>query len=209
MTALVFQSIIILLPGFIWMKLEEASTRTNSWHNYERLVRSIFYGLFTYITLYLVYWIFNQDFSLVDIPTDDKKTFLSADQFDEIVLSVPLSFALATAWCAAKNKKLIINFLRKIDITKTFGDEDVWQYIFNSPSATTEYVHLRDFDRNWVYCGWLVCFSDERDIRELYLRDVIVYDFEGNEQMTSPSIYIAREAKNLTIEFPHRAEKLI
>ena len=54
---------------------------------------------------------------------------------------------------------------------------------------------------------WVVCFSDDQELRELYLRDVVVYDFTGKEIMQLPSVYLSRKADSINIEFPYRDEE--
>jgi hypothetical protein len=45
-------------------------------------------------------------------------------------------------------------------------------------------------------------FSESGELRELLLRDVIVYDFEGTEMYKVPHLYLARDRINIHIEFP-------
>jgi len=204
MNALVFQVIIILLPGFIWVTLEEMATRTGGWHNYERLIRALFYGIFTYITLYYIYKWCGYEFSSVDIPSAADNVIVNSKHFDEIALSIPVSLIFSAIWSAAKNRKIIIRFLQFILVTKKFGDEDVWDYLFNSGDAAIEYVHFRDFESKWVYCGWVKSFSDDQDLREIYMRDVIVYDFDGNIVSEAPNMYLSRKSDSINLEFPFK-----
>lgn len=60
------------------------------------------------------------------------------------------------------------------------------------PIAAVEYVHFRDFANNIVYAGWVKEFSETDKLRELVLRDVQVYDFEGNMLFETPLIYLAQ-----------------
>lgn len=58
-----------------------------------------------------------------------------------------------------------------IKATKTYGDEDVWDFTFNSSDAAVEYVHFRDFANRIVYAGGVREFSETDKLRELVLRD--------------------------------------
>ena len=49
-----------------------------------------------------------------------------------------------------------------------------------------EYVHVRDFDKKIAYAGWVEAFSESEKQRELRLRDVLVYDFEGKVLFETP-----------------------
>jgi hypothetical protein len=99
----------------------------------------------------------------------------------------------------------LTQFLQRIGATKRYGDEDVWDLTFNSGKAEVEYVHVREFDKKLTYAGWVEAFSETEKLRELRLRDVIVYDFEGNILFETPRVYLARRMDNIDIEFPYRS----
>ena len=80
----------------------------------------------------------------------------------------------------------------------------MWDYTFNSGRAEVEYIHLRDFDKKITYAGWVEAFSESEKQREVRLRDVIVYDFEGKVLFETPRVYLARKADAIDIEFPYR-----
>jgi hypothetical protein len=66
-------------------------------------------------------------------------------------------------------------------------------------------VHFRDFQQRVTYAGIVEIFSESGKLREIVLRDVIVYDFEGAEMYRVPRLYLARERENIHIEFPVEA----
>ena len=86
---------------------------------------------------------------------------------------------MGVVWLFAVNNKWMARFLQKIGATKRFGDEDLWDFTFNSSEAAVEYAHFRDFDQKVVYAGFVRSFSETEKLRELVLRDVTVHDFEG------------------------------
>ena len=102
----------------------------------------------------------------------------------------------------AENHKLFTRFVQLIGATKTYGDEDVWDFVFNSSSNAVSFVHFRDFDQRVTYAGYVEVFSESGHLRELVLRDVAVYDFDGNEMYKVPRIYLAKKQENVHIEFP-------
>jgi hypothetical protein len=65
-----------------------------------------------------------------------------------------------------------------------------------------EYVHLRDFGKKIVYAGWVELFSGTDKVRELVHHDVEVFDFDGNQLISAPRVYIARPMDNIDVEFP-------
>jgi hypothetical protein len=103
----------------------------------------------------------------------------------------------------ATNWKLLTRFLQCIRATKRYGDEDVWDFTFNSREAEVEYVNVRDFEKEITYSGWVELFSESEKQRELLLRDVIVYDWEGKELFKMARVYLARKSDNIDIEFPY------
>ena len=121
-------------------------------------------------------------------------------------MSVPIAFVLAILWLYFHNHKILGWFLQKIQATKKFGDEDVWDFVFNSSMEEVEYIHIRDFKKELVYAGWVRAFSETDELRELFLQNVVLYNFKGQELYKVPKIYLARSPEDITIEFPYQRE---
>src|SRR5262249_34541837 len=132
----------------------------------------------------------------------DSKKLLQPEIFPEIMFAVVISIAGGIVSLYIENHKLFTRFVQRIGATKRYGDEDVWDFVFNSSSSATGFVHVRDFDQRVTYAGIVEIFSESGQIRELVLRDVIVYDFEQTEMYRVPRLYLARERANIHIEFP-------
>lgn len=58
----------------------------------------------------------------------------------------------------------------------------------------TEYVNFCDFEKQIVYAGYVCLFSETDKLRELVLREVKIYDFDGRQLFQMPYIYISRKA---------------
>jgi hypothetical protein len=106
------------------------------------------------------------------------------------------------AFLYMENYKVVTWIAQKIGATRTFGDEDVWDFVFNSSSRSVNYLFFRDFEQRVVYAGYVDLFSESGQLRELVLRGVTVYDFDGAEMYRMPRLYLARERDNIHIEFP-------
>jgi hypothetical protein len=197
------QLAIIFLPGIIWERIDTQYGLKRPPAQFDILRRSFVFGLILYTLTYGLYLIIGRPFDYVEPKKDS--TFLAASFFDEIAVASFLSLITSTLWLYISRFKVLTRFMQKIKATKRFGDEDVWDFTFNSDSANVEYVHLRDFDKEIVYSGWVEAFSETDKIRELVLRDVKVFNFEGVELFDTPRVYIARPMDNIDIEFPHRA----
>ena len=150
------------------------------------------------------YKIFRWDFVIVDFANADKKEVVTYSIIKEVLWAIATSLVLSVIWIYAATYKLFNRFLRFIRATKKFGDEDVWDYTFNSRYGSVDYVHFRDFSNKIVYAGWVDAFSETEKLRELTLRDVQIFDFDGEKLFEVPRVYLAREAGNIHIEFPQR-----
>ena len=199
--SLFFQLAIVFLPGLIWAQLDARYAMKEKPGPAEFLVRAFMFGLVTYLGVYLGYGWLGREFSLPVISDSDSPKFLTADFSDEILTSIPVSFALAVVWLYAGTYRWLTRLLHGIGATKKYGDEDVWDLTFNSREVETEYVHVRDFDKRIIYAGWVSAFSETEKLREILLRDAIVY-YETDQKTEVPWLYIARDKTDIHIEFP-------
>ena len=126
-----------------------------------------------------------------------------SDRIDwrELYIAIIVSGILAIALSYVFNYKLITKLGRLIRATRRFGDEDVWEYLHNSPDV--EWVYLRDHQQGVTYYGRVAYFSDRFQDRELVLTEVIVYNNESGEQLYDlDGAYVARDSSTMTIEVP-------
>ena len=161
----------------------------------------ITFGLFWCISLKFEGWAFK----FFDFKKD--VTFLDAESVKQIAIASAISLVSSIVWLYATNKKWLTRLLQRIGATKRYGDEDIWEFMFNSDRPEVEYVHVRDFDKKLAYAGWVESWSESDRQRELVLKDVIVSDFDGNQLFKTPRVYLARKADNLDIEFPYGVEE--
>ncbi|WP_425989901.1 hypothetical protein [Afipia sp. DC4300-2b1] len=203
-----FQLVIIFIPGIIWERVDCAYGREHPKEQWDVIRRSFVFGLASYGVLYGVAWVlgcFFGDLGLKMPQLKKEEAFLDISTFREIVLASLVAVICSILWLYVTNYKLVTRLLQKIGATKRYGDEDIWEFMFNSRRAEVEYVHLRDFDKKLAYAGWVEAFSESEKQREIVLRDVNVFDFDGNLIMETARVYLARKAENIDIEFPYRA----
>ncbi len=148
-----FQLAMVFLPGLIWARLDARYAMKEKPNETELLVRALMYGLATYTAVYLVYQLLGRPFSAVEVSGTDKPTLMLGQFVDEILVSIPVSIVLATLWVAATSHKLLTRMLQRVGATKKYGDEDVWDFMFNSSNVAAKFVHFRDFDKMLVYAG--------------------------------------------------------
>jgi hypothetical protein len=168
------------------------------------ILRVRFGGLPRYILPLLVGELFCSGAELSAFPVQKDVEFLDSASIKLIFAASLVSMVCSVLWLYASTYKLLTRFLQWINATKRYGDEDVWDYTFNSGRAEVEHIHLRDFDKKITYAGWVEAFSESEKQREVRLRDVIVYDFEGKVLFETPRVYLARKADNIDLEFPYR-----
>ena len=199
----IVQFAIIFLPGLIWAGLDSRYARKSTSSEFEYILRAFLFGLTSYAVTFLIYSALRRPFSLTDLPGAAATGIFTPAIFKEVVSAVVVGLVLAILWLYASNYKWDTRFLQYIGATKTYGDEDVWDFTFNSAAAAVEYVHFRDFVNKIVYAGWVREFSETDKLRELVLRDAEIYDFDGNKLFEMPLIYLARAPDNMHIEFPY------
>jgi hypothetical protein len=200
------QFAIIFLPGLIWAGLDSRYALKSKPSEFEYILRAFLFGMASYGITFGIYAALGWPFSLADISDAATKGLFTPATFKEIAATTFVGLVLAILWLYASNYKWDTRFLQKIRATKTYGDEDVWDFTFNSPIAAVEYVHFRDFANKIVYAGWVKEFSETEKLRELVLRDAQIYDFEGNLLFETPLVYLARDPENIHVEFPYRTE---
>jgi hypothetical protein len=201
---LILQLAILFLPGIVWARLDARYALKAKPTDVEFFLRAFLFGLTSYGATFLLYSLFGRSFTIVNLAEAANKPIVTADVAREILSAIGVGLVLAILWIYAATYKWLTRVLQFIKATKTYGDEDVWDYTFNSPIASVEYIHFRDFENKYVYGGWVATFSETDKLREIVLRDVQVYDFEGRTLFETPMLYLARKPETIHIEFPYR-----
>ena len=203
-----FQLVIISIPGIIWERLDAQYGSNKAAQQWDILRRTFVFGLAAYVVTFCIYWFASLFFTGLNFQVFQFKKdveFLDAGSIKLIFYASLVSLFCAVIWLYASTYKWLTRLMQHIKATKRYGDEDVWDFTFNSGRPEVEYVHVRDFDKKITYAGWVEAFSETEKQRELRLRDVIVYDFEGHILFETPRVYLARKMDNIDIEFPYRA----
>lgn len=200
-SSLFFEIALLLLPGFVWMKIHTKFGAKGEITQFDMILNAFLFGVISYAILYTIYWKFGFPMHIVTIDVDSKKLF-QPELFIDIFAATAIAIFLSIIHLYGENYKLFTRFVQSIKATRTFGDEDVWDFVFNSSSKSVNYLHFRDFDNRVVYAGYVNLFSESGQLRELVLRDVVVYDFDGEEMYKVARVYLARERDSIHIEFP-------
>lgn len=199
------QLALIFLPGLIWANIDSKFGSGLKPDQSTLLIRSFIFGMTTYAALFLIYSAFGRSFGYRELANNlDKVNFFELK--DEIAWSIPLSFMLSVCWLWFVRFRVLKRFLHRLGASRRYGDEDVWSYTLNSDDARVEYVHLRDVDNGFIFAGWVNCYSENEDYRELLLSDVIIYRDDGDEVTRVPLVYVSRPKDNIWVEFPYQKE---
>ena len=198
---LFFELALIFLPGFVWMKIHKKYGFKGEATQFDLILNAFIFGVVSYLVLLLIYRPFGKSLDLFQMDTETKR-LLQPEIVPDIFAAVVVATVLSIVHLYAENYKILTRMVQKIRATKTFGDEDVWDFVFNSPSPSVDLIHLRDFEQQVVYAGRVDKFSEGSGLRELMLKEVAVYDFDGVLIYEVPRLYLARMRENLHIEFP-------
>ncbi len=201
---LILQLAIIFLPGIVWASLDASYAAKLKLSEGQFLFRIFLFGITTYTVEFLLFIAIHRPFRMAQLGDASSLEVVGRDVLIEVLCALPIGSVLAIAWLYAARYKLLTGFLQRIGATRKYGDEDVWDFTFNSGDVAVEYVHVRDFEQKYVYAGLVSAFSETDRVRELVLRDVIVYDFEGQELYRTPRLYLARPSDAIHIEFPYQ-----
>ena len=203
-STLFFELALIFMPGFIWMKIHTSYGAKGEPTQFDMILNAFIFGVISYAVLDGIYWMRGVKLHILDLDINSTK-LLQPDTFQDILFSMLIAIILSVLYLYIENYKIFTRFIQRIRATKTFGDEDVWDFVFNSSSSSVNFVYFRDFEQKTVYAGYVDVFSESGQMRELVLRDVYVYDFEGTEMYRMPRMYLARARENIHIEFPEAA----
>jgi hypothetical protein len=202
LNAFIAQAAILLLPGIIWARLDVRYAIKEKTSEFDFFIRAFVYGLASYAVTFAIYALVRRPFALIDVTAADNRNIITRQVGGEIIVATAVGFCLAILWIYAANWKLLTRFLHAIRATRRYGDDDVWDFTFNSTATASRFVNVRDFDKKIVYAGWVNAFSETDKLRELTLYDVKVYDFAGVLLYDVPHLYIARKPDDIHIEFP-------
>lgn len=201
---LILQVAILLLPGLIWARLDARYVLKSKPSDTEFFLRAFLFALVSYGVTFIIYTLLGKPFILVNISDAANHSVVTTDIVYEVMGAIGIGLLLAVIWIYSATYKWLTKALQIIRATKTYGDEDVWDFTFNSSIPAVEYVHFRDFENKFVYAGWVTTFSETEKLRELVLRDVQIFDFDGALQFEVPILYLARKPEGIHIEFPYR-----
>lgn len=207
---LTIRLLILFLPGMISSLAVSNLTTHRELKPADHILPSFIYGFLVHVAYNLGARSWNTRFSEVYLfpeyqllPKSERDSEQIAVEAILYSIAVGLPFALLIA--AAINHKVLNRVARALQVTRKFGDRDVWSFVMNAPG--TPWVVVRDSLKSLYYLGAVDAFSDEENTRELYLRNVRVYDNDtGDELYQTAEMYFSFPRDSMVIEMPGREE---
>ncbi|WP_155413054.1 hypothetical protein [Xanthomonas arboricola] len=119
--------------------------------------------------------------------------------YQEIAWATTISPVLALTAAVIVNEKVIHKLAQKLHISRKFGDENLFSYFLNSPSV--DWVYIRDIKNNLTYQGLIGSFAETKEMQEIVLADVSVYEYQTSDFLYSvPYIYLCSTSGSFVIE---------
>lgn len=197
-----FKLILLFLPGIICSYIVDTFTNHKERTQFQFLVNSYVYGLFSYGLYWLYVYIFGACIGVSADSVNFLKTLQSKEQtvsFTEIGYACFASVILASFVTYMQTHKLHFRLFRFLGITNKFGELDVWGYLMNSNDVS--WITVRDIENNLMYDGWIQAFSDNSKEAEVLLGDVQVYDNNSGELLYEVnSQYLSLDKAKIRIE---------
>lgn len=198
------QIALIFIPGLFWTMLDAAHRPTTQNGQFIYTLRVFVFGVISYAFLGLIYQGLGREFDILSF-ADPNWSFAKIG--DEVLWAVAISIVLSVAWIAGRTHKIVTRFLNKIGASNHIADQDIWEFVFNSDDPKIKFAHVRDYENEVIYAGYVRAYSDRLDLRELAMTDVQVFDGDGVEIYSTPRLYLARPNNGITLEFPVVDEK--
>lgn len=198
------QIALIFIPGLFWTMLDAAHRPTAQSGQFVYTLRVFVFGVISYAFLGVIYQILGREFDILSF-ADPNWSFAKIG--DEVLWAVATSLVLSVVWIAGRTHKIVTRILNKMGASNHIADQDIWEFVFTSDAPKIKFAHVRDYENEVIYAGYVRAYSDRLDLRELAMTDVQVFNGEGVEIYSTPLLYLARPNNGITLEFPVIDEK--
>ena len=200
-SSLLIRIIFLIVPGIITSRLYRKFKGPRGQKDWEYFFEISVFS----IVDYSVYWAFVEGLNstgcfkfnvTVFQAFFDEKIPIS---WDEIIVASLIGIFVAFVAGFVYRRKLVNKIARKVGATTRYGDEDVWDFLFNSDEV--QWIFVRDHKLDLVYFGRVLAYSDTEKEREILLQEVSVYENPtGAHLYDTPALYVSRDQHDLSIE---------
>lgn len=213
MTDAAFKLLLLFFPGVIAYKIFEALTPRTKRELYEIILIGFIFGVISYSAYAIIGWVLTWIVFRFGGPNprgvfDALSGLISSEgqiKFSSVFFASLASLPLSYLAIGLHNRKSLINFARRLNITKVPGYQDTWSYFFES--MPVQWVIVRDLENDLSYQGEVRSYSSTFEKNELILRQVRVSkNSTGDFLYEMDAIYITRPCDKITIEVQKLAQ---
>lgn len=197
---LAFRLVLLLFPGIFATLLYKKLIIRKKWDSIDIGLYTLLFGIISYLLLQLVFLLLGQgELSIWRRLQDDE-----ALPYSEILFSTLMAVFVGLFAVFVHNKSLINKFANRLAISDKYSDNNLIYSFFEKSEIQQININLPDL--NLIYCGYLYLFSEDENIKEIVLKDVIVYEYETAEQRHEEKYVYLNFSKtdNLIITIPEK-----
>ena len=207
-----FRLILIFIPGLISFVIIDFLTT----HKEIKLHMAVIYSL---ILGFMCYFFYYSIIQFVNLFPNTKYEFCflaslsnkeSKLNFVEIVFVTCLSIPVGLFFTRLINYAVVFKIARKFKITEKPGYIDIWTTVMQSNIPNL--VLIKDKEEERIYYGWISLFSHIKDVIEIFLVDVTVYELSNNvitNKFNTGGLYLLKKSDNIVVQFPYLTMKEI
>lgn len=196
---LTLKLILILIPGSISCIIYERLTIHKQWGSFKFLTNAILFGAISYLLAQFIFSICGKSEGLTafweNLPSREIP-------YKAILKASFVSLFVGLAASGIDHYKLINRFGKALRLTNKYGDENLYSYFLNARNV--EEVYVRDIKNDLTYHGMLSSFSENDEINELVLWDVVVYKYSNSKELYRvDKLYLSKSKDDIIIELPY------
>lgn len=201
-TEFTFCIAIVFLPGIIAFIIVDnftnhGETKIHHWIVYSFLLNLASYCIFR-VLANLANLLFNYNIELWTFEKLFGKN-LSIDYY-QIFLTSVIAIIIGFLLSFLLNNKYFYKFVCWLSCSDRLDGIDVFEAIMRDKTIGN-WVTMHDYERDKIFDGFIQKWSTNYDIREIYLRDVRVYQLStGNFLYSTPALVLAKKSELLYIE---------
>jgi hypothetical protein len=210
MNSLILELAVVFTPGLIWTAMVDALCVVAEKRSLSRTVARAFgFGLGSYLIYFALVWLWSRVCG-GPTPTVFQRIVMPQSGGDlswigprDVLFASLWALSLSVAWSWLANRNIFFLLMRKLRVTRKFGNESLWEYWLTRADATSEYVNCRDSETKLTFAGFVRAYAGTAEHRELVLEQVRVFDSESDDFFyETPRVYLCRKSGAIQLEFP-------
>lgn len=198
---LAFNLLLLLLPGFVTLKVREELTVVAKSSDVSRLVDALLFSLYNYAAYFSLARLFRMSVTVLGVKADPNGADLQliVPNLPAIFLMIGVAVALGVFMGVGTERDWFHRLKTGLKLTTRQARIDLWAEAFYQARGRWVLVHLDDGRR---IIGWPYMYSDEPDVRQLCLKDARMREPDGKEyDVAGPWILVTEVSKIKLIEF--------